>query len=124
VDTPKKKLMKLFNVKVSMARAHLTLLDLILTTVSNSSMEMEAMLTAQSDQLPQYNTEIVRILRVASTTPGVQLYTGNYIKQCSGKDGALYQQRAGLCLETQNYPSSISAMQVNSQILQKDNASS
>jgi len=59
VDTPKKKLMKLFNVKVSMARAHLTLLDLILTTVSNSSMEMEAMLTAQSDQLPQYNTEIV-----------------------------------------------------------------
>ena len=55
------------------------------------------------------NKESGRILRVASTTPGVQLYTGNYIKQCPGKEGALYQQRAGLCLETQNYPSSISA---------------
>lgn len=37
--------------------------------------------------------------------PGVQIYSGNYIKnepQC--KDGGLYSQNQGICLETQAFP--------------------
>lgn len=42
-----------------------------------------------------------------STLPGVQFYAGNCITPEPGKDGAFYQERSGLCLETQYYPDSI-----------------
>lgn len=47
-------------------------------------------------------------MEVKSTSPGVQLYTSNYINEVSGKGGVKYLQRQGLCLETQYYPHSIS----------------
>lgn len=49
-----------------------------------------------------------RVMKVSSTSPGVQVYTGNYIGECSGKNGFVYRQRAGICLETQTYPDAIS----------------
>ena len=42
-----------------------------------------------------------------TTLPGVQFYTGNFIASMAGKDGAVYDKRSGLCLETQYYPNSI-----------------
>ncbi len=48
-----------------------------------------------------------RTMKVLSDLPGVQLYTGNWIENAPGKDGAVYEQRYGLCLETQDYPDSI-----------------
>lgn len=42
-----------------------------------------------------------------TTLPGVQFYAGNFIIQEFGKNGAIYEKRAGLCLETQYYPNSI-----------------
>ena len=42
-----------------------------------------------------------------STLPGVQFYAGNCITPEPGKDGAYYEKRSGLCLETQYYPDSI-----------------
>lgn len=42
-----------------------------------------------------------------STLPGVQFYAGNCITPEPGKDGAQYEKRSGLCLETQYYPDSI-----------------
>lgn len=42
-----------------------------------------------------------------STLPGVQFYAGNCISPEPGKDGASYDKRSGLCLETQYYPDSI-----------------
>ena len=50
-------------------------------------------------------------MEVKSTSPGVQLYTSNFVDQVTGKGGAKYQQRQGLCLETQYYPSSINVAQ-------------
>ena len=46
-------------------------------------------------------------MEVFSDTPGVQLYTSNYIESIKGKKGAIYKRRHGLCLETQHYPDSI-----------------
>ena len=47
-----------------------------------------------------------RMLKVFTTEPGVQFYTGNYLTGVQGKDGAVYQRQFGFCLETQHFPDS------------------
>ena len=48
-----------------------------------------------------------RMLEVWTTEPGVQLYSGAFIKPGDvGKGGVNYQPRSGFCLETQHYPDS------------------
>ena len=46
-------------------------------------------------------------MEVFTDLPGVQFYAGNAITPHTGKNGALYQKRFGLCLETQFYPDSV-----------------
>lgn len=46
-------------------------------------------------------------MEVFTDLPGVQFYAGNAIAPHTGKNGALYQKRSGLCLETQFYPDSV-----------------
>ena len=48
-----------------------------------------------------------RTMTVLTDLPGVQFYAGNCIAPVAGKDGAQYDARSGLCLETQCYPDSI-----------------
>lgn len=48
-----------------------------------------------------------RRLRVATTEPGVQFYTGNFLDGTAvGKGGVRYACHAGFCLETQHFPDS------------------
>lgn len=48
-----------------------------------------------------------RSLEVSTTEPGMQLYTGNFLNGSqTGKGGASYHHRNGVCLETQHYPDS------------------
>lgn len=47
-----------------------------------------------------------RRLRVFSTQPGVQLYTGNFLTGQLGKNGLAYAQHSACCLETQHFPDS------------------
>jgi aldose 1-epimerase len=48
-----------------------------------------------------------RTLEVATTEPGVQFYTGNFLDgTIHGKGGKVYPKRAALCLETQHFPDS------------------
>ncbi len=48
-----------------------------------------------------------RTLTVYTSEPGVQVYTGNFLDgKVTGKKGIVYNQRVGLCLETQHYPDS------------------
>ena len=48
-----------------------------------------------------------RVLEVLTTEPGVQFYSGNFLDgTLKGKDGKVYKQRYGFCLETQHYPDS------------------
>lgn len=48
-----------------------------------------------------------RVMKVYTTLPGVQFYAGNFIEEQTGKGGAVYSKRHGLCLETQYYPDTI-----------------
>ncbi len=48
-----------------------------------------------------------RVMKVYTTLPGVQFYAGNFIEKQTGKGGAVYYKRHGLCLETQFYPDTI-----------------
>ncbi len=52
-----------------------------------------------------------RTMKAFTTLPGVQFYAGNSITPHSGKGGAAYVARAGLCLETQYFPDSINKPQ-------------
>lgn len=45
-----------------------------------------------------------RVLRAYTNLPGVQFYAGNCIDPQTGKGGAAYGKRCGLCLETQFFP--------------------
>ncbi len=48
------------------------------------------------------------LMEVESDLPGMQLYTGNFIKgNQTGKGGVCYQRRSGVCFETQYYPDAI-----------------
>jgi aldose 1-epimerase len=54
-----------------------------------------------------YEPTTGRILQVLTDQPGVQLYTGNFLDgTITGKEGRVYKQRYGLCLETQHFPDS------------------
>lgn len=55
-----------------------------------------------------YHPATGRFMQVATTQPGVQLYTGNFLDGSlkDTPDGARYNKYGGLCLETQHYPDS------------------
>jgi aldose 1-epimerase len=48
-----------------------------------------------------------RKMRVMTTEPGIQFYSGNFLKGQKGKGGKVYAHRSALCLETQHYPDSV-----------------
>ena len=47
-----------------------------------------------------------RTMKVFTTQPGVQFYTGNMLGNVPGKAGAVYSKHSGFCLETQHFPDS------------------
>jgi aldose 1-epimerase len=54
-----------------------------------------------------YEPTTGRILRVLTTEPGVQFYTGNFLDgSITGKEGRVYNRRFAFCLETQHFPDS------------------
>jgi aldose 1-epimerase len=54
-----------------------------------------------------YEPTTGRVLRVSTTQPGIQFYTGNFLDgTLKGKGGATYVHRGALCLETQHFPDS------------------
>ncbi len=46
-----------------------------------------------------------RVMEIHTTEPGIQFYTGNYVKDIKGIGGT-YDKHSGFCLETQHYPDS------------------
>lgn len=67
-------------------------------------------LRPRADASPALAAEVTdpstgRRLRVLTTEPGVQFYTGNFLDgEAVGKGGTAYAQYTGFCLETQHFP--------------------
>ncbi len=51
-----------------------------------------------------YDEESGISIKVKTTLPGLQLYTGNFLDDVKGKGGAVYPKNGAFCLETQYYP--------------------
>jgi aldose 1-epimerase len=59
------------------------------------------------DAAEVYEPTTGRVLRVSTTEPGTQVYTGNFLDgTLKGKGGATYIRRGAICLETQHFPDS------------------
>ncbi len=48
-----------------------------------------------------------RVLTVSTTQPGLQVYSGNFLKGQKGKAGQTYRPRSAICLETQHFPDAV-----------------
>jgi len=59
-------------------------------------------------------------MRCYTTQPGIQIYTGNFLKDEPGKYGVIYPQYGAVCLETQHYPCSPNYPQFPSTLLKTD----
>jgi len=53
-----------------------------------------------------YESSSGRLLRIMTTEPGVQFYSGNFLNGATGKQSQTYPRRSGFCLETQHFPDS------------------
>ena len=53
-----------------------------------------------------YDPRSGRVMEVLTTEPGMQFYTANHVRNLKGRDGKIYGQHAGFCVETQHYPDS------------------
>ena len=58
-----------------------------------------------------------RVMEVSTTQPGVQLYSGNHLREVVGVGGAVFDKHGGFCLETQHYPDSPNKPQFPSTVL-------
>lgn len=58
-----------------------------------------------------------RILELSATQPGVQLYTGNFMRGQQGKCGVEYKKQTAFCLETQHFPDSPNRSEFPSAVL-------
>jgi aldose 1-epimerase len=67
-----------------------------------------------------YESVTGRILEVLTTTPGLQLYGGNFINATIVGSGGLYRQGDGFALETQFYPDSPNQPHFPSVVLRPD----
>ena len=55
-----------------------------------------------------YDEKSGRFMEVFTDLPGIQFYTGNFLNgTLTGKEGAVYNHRTGLCFETQYFPNAI-----------------
>ena len=65
-----------------------------------------------------YEPTTGRVMEVYTTEPGVQFYSGNFLDgTITGKQGHVYKQRYGFCLETQHFPDSPNQVNFPSTIL-------
>ena len=47
-----------------------------------------------------------RVMKIETTEPAVQFYSGNFLDGTTGVDGYKYEKHSAFCLETQHYPDS------------------
>jgi aldose 1-epimerase len=64
-----------------------------------------------------YEPKSGKVMEIFTTEPGIQFYTGNFLDGSLKGKGAVYNQHAGFCLETQHFPDSPNKPQFPSVVL-------
>ena len=59
------------------------------------------------------------VMDVETDQPGIQLYSGNFLRPTTGKGGVKYNYRHSVCLETQHFPDAIHHPDFPSVVLKK-----
>ena len=59
------------------------------------------------------------VCTTATTQPGIQIYSANFMTERKGKGGATYNMRDAICLETQHFPDAIHNENFPSAVLKK-----
>lgn len=98
-----------------------------LTDTSALGYDHNFVLNAKQDDSKPYNHAATllhkasgRRLRIMTKEPGIQFYSGNFLKGQQGKNGKTYAHRSAVCLETQHYPDSVNQPNFPSIILKPD----
>ena len=68
-----------------------------------------------------YEENSGRCMEVFTDLPGIQIYTGNYLGRCMGRNKVIYKTHGAICMETQYYPNHINEENFVSAIFDKDN---
>lgn len=63
-----------------------------------------------------------RVLRVLTDQPGIQFYSGNFLKGQKGKGAKEYAHRSAVCLEAQHYPNSVNIDDFPSTLLKPEDS--
>ena len=63
-----------------------------------------------------------RVMECYTDLPGMQLYTANYVEDETGKGGARYHWRHGVCFETQYFPDAVNKPQFQSPVVKAGDA--
>ena len=68
-----------------------------------------------------YEEKSGRFMEVYTDLPGVQIYTGNYLGICKGRNKKIYKSHGAICMETQYFPNHINEENFVSAVFDKDN---
>jgi aldose 1-epimerase len=65
-----------------------------------------------------YEPKSGRVLKILTTEPGLQFYTGNFLDgKLTGKGGTVYKKHTGFCLEAQRFPDAVNQPSFGSVLL-------
>jgi len=66
-----------------------------------------------------YERETGRKMETFTTKPGMQVYTANWVKNVTGKEGKIYDRQDAICLEAQGFPNSPNVAHFPSPVLRQ-----
>ena len=85
-----------------------------LTDTSALGYDHNFVLNPKKDESKPYNHAATllhkpsgRTLRIMTQEPGIQFYSGNFLKGQKAKNGKTYAHRSAVCLETQHFPDAV-----------------
>lgn len=67
-----------------------------------------------------YEENSGRYMEVFTDLPGIQIYTGNYLGRCKGRDNVIYKTHGAICMETQYFPNHVNEENFVSGVFDKE----
>lgn len=69
------------------------------------------------DAAELYLPENGRFIKILTTQPGIQFYSGNFLDGITGRGGAKYEKHHGMCLESEYFPDAVNQENFHSPVI-------